>query len=199
MARTFTSLTRTVALTGASLILVAACGGGGASTAAPGGAATGAPAGTAGAGTLATGMAVTDVTKLCDLLGAGDFAVAGITGAGTVTANTDGPGTAYCVYSGESAGTGGIEFDIFVGADAADTYETILGEVGGDMQPITIPGVVKAVATEGTVGKPDAPASVVVQTSNLAFTIAAPAGEGVAARLATLAALVIARGVGLQG
>ena len=203
MSRTV-SFARRVALAGATLVLLAACGGGGASTGTPAGAPTGAPAGTtgggtAGAGTLATGMPVTDMTRLCDLLGAGDFAAAGITGAGAPTANTDGPGTAYCVYAGQSAGTGGIEFDIFVGADAADTYETILGEVSGTMQPITIPGVVKAVATEGTEGQTDAPASVVVQTSNLAFTIAAPAGDAVAAKLAALAALVVARGAGLEG
>ena len=175
-------------------LVVAACGVAG-STAAP----TGGSAATQGAGTLPTGMPVTDVTKLSDLIGPGDFATAGIEGAGTVTATSDGPGSAYCVFKGTSAGTGGIEFDIFVGDDAEDTYQTILDEAGGAMQSITIPGVAEAVATDGTAGKADAPASVVVRTDKLAFTIAAPGGAGVSARLATLAALVVARAASLAG
>jgi hypothetical protein len=175
-------------------VLVAACGGGNA-TSAP----TTGSAASPGAGTLPSGMPVTDLTKLCDLLGPGDFAAAGIAGAAAPTVNSDGPGTAYCVYAGQSAGTGGVEFDIFVGEDAADTYQTILDEATGDPQPVTIPGVAAAVATDGTPGQADAPASVVVRTDNLAFTIAAPGGTGVSAKLAVLAGLVVARAAGLAG
>ena len=174
--------------------LVAACGGG-TTTPAP----TTAGATSPGGGTLPTGMPVTDLTKLCDLLGPGDFAAAGIEGAAAPTVGTDGPGSEYCVYAGQSAATGGIEFDVFAGEDAAETYQTILDEVGGSPQAITIPGIAEAVATDGTAGQADAPASVVARTDNLAFTIAAPGGMGVSAKLAALAGLVVARAAGLAG
>jgi hypothetical protein len=139
---------------------------------------------------------VTDLTKLCDLLGPGDFAAVGIAGASAPTVNSDGPGSAYCVYAGKSAGTGGIEFDAFVDDDAAGTYQTILDEIG-PVSPLTIPGVDEAGVSTGTVGQADKPASVIVRIGKLTFTIAAPAGADTVGALTKLAALVITRAVGI--
>jgi hypothetical protein len=59
---------------------------------------------------------------MCGLLGPADFAAVGVTGTGTPTRNSDAPTDAYCVYSGISSATGGIEFDAFFG-DPVATYE----------------------------------------------------------------------------
>lgn len=179
----------------AMALAVAACSGGGAQP--TGGGATSGPGGTAGTGAQPTGGPVTDLTKLCDLLAAGDFTAVGITGASTPKVNSDGPGSAYCVYSGTSAATGGIEFDIFVDADPEGTFDTIVGETSSDLTTVPIPGVDEAVGTDGEAGKADAYATVVVRKGPLVFTIAAPGGTGNSLKLAALAGLVVARGAGL--
>jgi hypothetical protein len=192
----------------AALLLVpvlAACGGGGpAVTTAPGGAtsapggATTPPAATGATGGLPTGLPVTDVTKLCDLLAAGDFAGLSIEGAGTVTVNSDEPGSAYCSYTSKSAAQGGIEFDVFVGEDPDGTYNTIMGETVG-LTSTTIAGAERAAMSKGVEGQADKPAAVLVKTGNLVFTIAVPAGLFRDAALNALALIVLARGAGLTG
>ena len=171
---------------------VAACSNGGGATNAP----TVAP-GTAGSGGQSTGGPVTDLTALCGLLGPGDFATVGISGAAAPTASSDGPGSAYCVYAGQSAATGGIEFDVFVDADAEGVFDVILDETSSDLTSVPIPGVDEAVGTDGVAGTADAYATVVVRKGPLVFTIAAPGGPGTSLKLATLAGLVVARGAGL--
>lgn len=174
----------TVVLTAVALLALAGCSSG--------------PTGSGGLGALPTGVPVTDLTKLCDLLGPGDFAGAGFPGGGAATVNSDGPGSAYCVYVGQSAGTGGLELDVFVGEDAQETYDTILAE-GAEVGPIAVPGVDAVVGGDGLEGRTDRPASIVVRKGNLVFTIAAPGGPGVAMRLAALAGVVLARAAGLVG
>ena len=174
----------------AIVALVAACGGGtatngpGATTAGPGG---GQP----------TGAPVTDLTKLCELLGPGDFATVGIAGAAVPTVNSDGPGSAYCVYAGESAATGGIEFDVFIDEDAEGVFDTIVDETSGDLGSVIIPGVDAAVGTDGVAGQADGYGTVVVRKGPLVFTIAAPGGPGTTLKLSALAGIVIARAAGL--
>jgi hypothetical protein len=199
----------------AALVLVpilAACGGGGApstsqpgaATSAPGGAtaapggATSAPAATGGTGSLATGGPVTDLTKLCDLLGPGDFTNLTILGAGTATVHSDGPGSAYCSFTGTSAAEGGIEFDVFVGDDADGTYNTIMGEATG-LEPATVAGSDKSAITAGVEGQADKPAAVLVKKGKLVFTIAIPAGLYRKAAVNALALIVLSRGAGLTG
>jgi hypothetical protein len=63
-------------------------------------------------------------TDLCELLRPEDFAAAGVDGAGEPEATTDGTGSSYCVYAGESGATGGIELDVFPNADEASAKET---------------------------------------------------------------------------
>lgn len=158
---------------------------------------TGAGGQPTGGGAQPTGGPVTDLTKLCDLLGPGDFAAVGINGAGVAKVSDDGPGTAYCVYSGTSGATGGIEFDVFVDADPEGVFDTILDEISSDTTSVPIPGVDESVGSDGQAGKADAPATVVVRKGPLVFTIAAPGGTGNSLKLAALAALVVARGAGL--
>jgi hypothetical protein len=198
--------------------VLAACGGGAASTTTPGGAttapgstpgsataipggATSAPAATTaggGGGAGATGMPVTDVTKLCDLLGPGDFSSVAIDGAGAVTVNTDGPGSAYCSFTAVSAAKGGIEFDVFVTDDPDGTYNTIMGETVGLAQT-TVAGAERAAITPGVQGQADKPAAVLVKKGKLVFTIAVPAGLYREAAVNALALIVLARGAGLTG
>ncbi|HJP89393.1 MAG TPA: hypothetical protein VJ850_10200 [Candidatus Limnocylindrales bacterium] len=206
------------ALRAAALLLVpvlAACGGGGsAATSNPGGAtsapggATSAPVATAaapstaggggGGGAGATGGPVTDVTKLCDLLGAGDFSSVAIEGAGAATVNSDGPGSAYCSFTAASAAQGGIEFDAFVGDDPNGTYNTVLAETTG-LAPTTMAVADKAAMTAGVQGQADKPAAVLVQKGKLVFTIAVPAGLYREAALNALALIVLSRSTGLTG
>ena len=69
-------------------------------------------------------------TDLCELLRPEDFAGAGIDGAGEPEATTDGTGSSYCVYAGESGATGGIELDVFPSADEASAKETFATATG---------------------------------------------------------------------
>lgn len=142
---------------------------------------------------------MTDPSKLCDLLGAGDFDPAGITGAGAVSVNSDGPGSAYCVFAGTSAATGGIELDAFIDDDPASVYATIAAEGASDLSPIDIEGADVAGGWDGTDGTADEFGRIVVRAGKLVFTIGAPGGDGVAAQLASLADLVVQRGSALTG
>lgn len=176
----------------AAAVMFAACAPGTSTENPPGGAPTDTPA-------QPTGGTVTDDTRLCDLLGPGDFDAAGITGAGTQTVNSDGPGSAYCVYAGTSAATGGIEFDVFIDDDPASVYTTIVGEDAAELTAIDVEGADVAEGWDGTSGQADSFGRIIVRAGKLVFTIAAPGGDGVAAQLATLADLVVERGAGLTG
>ena len=177
---------------------VAGCSSGGSGTsAAP---TTPAVATTSGnTGGLPTGAPVTDLTALCGLLGPGDFAAVGIQGATAPTTSSDGPGSAYCVYNGLSAAKGGIELDVFVDPDAAGTFTTITEETAAELTDLPLPGVDQAVGTDGTAGVEDEFATVVIRKGNLVFTIAAPGGPGMTAKLLALAGLVVARGASFVG
>ena len=111
-----------------AFILLAACAGG--STAAPASAPAGAtnptvasaqPASPAAGGGGANGGPVAAGADLCGLLGPGDFAAAGVAGAGKPTENNQDNSNVYCLYAGKSAGTGGIESDAFLAGSKADS------------------------------------------------------------------------------
>ena len=138
---------RTIRSAGFTAVLIvtlaaAGCGGGGGAPAPASGAATGPAAASAapsaaasmGAGNGgATGGPVAAGGDLCGLLGPGDFAAAGVAGAGALTSNSTPPTDYYCVYAGTSSGTGGIEFDAFLLASADDpdgVFDTVLNESG---------------------------------------------------------------------
>jgi hypothetical protein len=178
-------------------LLVAGCASGGTPAPTAGGAASSTPV--ANTGGLATGVPVTDDTKLCDLLGPGDFAAVGIQRAAAPTVNSDGPGSAYCVYAGLSSATGGIEFDAFVGDDAASVFDTIRSEGGVNLAPIDVAGADDAAGSDGEAGKDEGFASVIVRKGGLAFVIGAPGGPGMATKLVTLAKVVLERGAAFTG
>ena len=176
--------------------LVAACSGSG--TATPP-ASSGPTSGSTVSGGGATGAPVTAGGDLCALLGPGDFAAAGVTGAGTPTKNSDDPSNAYCVYAGRSAGTGGIELDVFVAADVAEsegTFDTVVETMNDDSATTrTDLGDVDAAeydgATEGTF------AAIAVWKGKLVYTIGIPMSDASRDQLLTLAKLVLERGAGI--
>jgi hypothetical protein len=155
--------------------------------------ATSAPAGAA-----ATGVPVTDVARLCDLLGPGDFTNIAISGAATPTVSSDGPGSAYCSYTALPGAHGGIEFDVFVDDDPVGVFNTIRAETVG-LHDFLIVGADDSAGTEGVAGQADKPTIVLARKGKLVFTIAAPAGPFVPAALTALALGVLARGAALAG
>jgi hypothetical protein len=194
----------------AAILLVSvagACSSGG-STAAPvsalpstGGVGTTLPTATAatstgGGGGGALGGTVAAGGDLCGLLGPGDFAAVGVTGAGTPSKNSDAPTDAYCVYAGVSSATGGIEFDVFIG-DPDATYQEIKSNGGILLDDATgeLPGVSAAGIQLNGPGKM---ATIGVKKGHLTFDIGFPTNANARAQLIALAKLVLQRGSGLS-
>jgi hypothetical protein len=143
-----------------------------------------------------TGGPVARGGRLCEMLGAGDFSAAGVEGAGTPKASSDESGGYYCVYSGTSGATGGIEFEAFTG-DPVGTYQTIEGETGTltELSASDLPGADEAGVN---LNAASAMAVIVVRTGQLTFDIYVPAGAQAKSQLIGLAALVIQRGSALE-
>ncbi|TMD30142.1 MAG: acyl-CoA dehydrogenase [Chloroflexi bacterium] len=186
-----------VGLTAAGLVGCAAGATPGAGSNAPGGPPSSSTGNTSG---LATGGPIAAGGDFCALLGPGDFAAAGVSGAGTPTANTTGvEGTgAYCVYAGKSSATGGIEFDVFVTqpADTGDTYTLTTGEMS---QPADVTADVGADQAALVTGGPGAPAVIAVRKGVLVFDVGTPSSQASKAQLVALAKLVIQRAANLIG
>jgi len=194
----------------AALLLVAivgACSSGGATplptsghtvTAVPssdGGGATAAPTAVGSVGGTALGGPVVKGGDYCGLLGPGDFAAAGISGAAAPIENYDDSGNYYCVYAGDSGATGGIEFDAFVG-DPTATYQGMAEAAGILAADATgeVPGADKA----GTIlNGPGGMAGIAVCKGQFCFDIDAPTSSSARAQLLALAKLVLQRGSGL--
>jgi hypothetical protein len=147
------------------------------------------------ADTGALGGSVAKGGNFCGLLGPGDFAAVGVSGARTPTKNSDGPADAYCVYSGISGATGGIEFDIFIG-DPVASYQQIvangalIADTTGDL-----PGV-DAVGT--VMNGPGNMAAIGARKGAMAFDIDVPTGPKARAQLIALAKLVLERSSALS-
>lgn len=127
-----------------------------------------------------------------------DFQSAGISNAAKPTANVqDGGGSVYCVYSGKSAATGGIELDVFYPAGSNDveskaTYKTAVEE-GPPLKPIAVAGADEAHwSASATSGGPPF-ASLAVRRSNLVFTLGIPTSGTAQAQITKLAALALQR------
>jgi hypothetical protein len=133
---------------------------------------------------------------LCGLLGPGDFASVGVVGAVMPTKNSDDASDAYCVYSGVSGATGGIEFDVYLG-DAAATYQEILlnGGITTNDAVGDLPGVTAAGTTMDGAGDM---ATIGVQKGQLTFDIDIPTSASARAELISLAVLVLQRERGLS-
>lgn len=144
----------------------------------------------------ATGMPVARGGNLCSLLGPGDFAAAGISGAAAPTINTDENGGHYCVYAGLSGGTGGVEFDAFT-IDPVGTYQTIVGETGTvtELSATDLPGADQAGVNLNSTG---GMAAIVVRSGQLTFDMSFPTNPQARSQLLALAALVLLRGSALM-
>lgn len=180
---------RTVVQTAAMAILVAACSSGG-STGADGGKVEGGGP---------TGAAVAAGGDLCKLLGAGDFAAAGVSGAGGPSENNS-PPSYFCVYKGKSSATGGIEFDAFTFDTVSDAHGSFV-DLFGEFDPSDDTAVSIAGADEASLSLPPSgssdPALIGVRKGKLAFGIGVGTAPADAAKtgeaLKKLAALVVAR------
>lgn len=161
-----------------------------------GGGPTAAASATAVGGGGALGGTVGPGGNLCGLLGPGDFAAVGVTGAGTPTKNSDAPTDAYCVYTGISSATGGIEFDIFIG-DPEPTYQQIKinGGIVADDATSDLPGVGAAGIQLNGQGNM---ATIGVRKGQVSFDIGFPTNTNARAQLIALAKLVLQRGSALS-
>src|SRR5262249_50312179 len=135
---------------------------------------------------------------LC-VLGAADFKTAGVDKAEKPTANVeDGGQSAYCVYSGKSSATGGVELDVFHPAranpaEAKATEDTPVGEGTVTLKPIKLAGVDTARwSPNAKSGGPES-AMIVVRRGTLVFVLGIPAHADAEARLTKLATLVLDR------
>lgn len=150
-----------------------------------------------GGGGGATGGPVAPGGDYCELLGPGDFTAAGVTGAGAPKSSPATPG-AYCVYSGASGATGGIELDVFLAtneADASAIYQTSsFMDSGLGKAALPEADEVRFLAPAG--GSPDY-AVIAVRKGLLVFDISFPAGSGAQDALIALARLVLQRGEAL--
>jgi len=143
----------------------------------------------------ALGGSVAKGGNFCGLLGPGDFAAVGVSGARTPTKNSDGPADAYCVYSGISGATGGIEFDIFIG-DPLSSYQQIVANGALIADATTgLPGV-DAVGT--VMNGPGNMAAIGVRKGAMTFDIDVPTGPGARTQLIALAKLVLQRSTALS-
>ena len=160
--------------------LIGACGG----TTTDGGDATTAPTEPSSASSSSV------PTDLCELLRPDDFAAAGVDGAGEPEATTDGTGSSYCVYAGESGATGGIELDVFPSADEASAKETFAtanaeGPVGTPVSGGSF--AESSFAIDGEV------AYLTVRQGLLVLSLAAPNDINTETGLVTLAQLAVER------
>ena len=135
---------------------------------------------------------------LC-VLSPNDFAEAGVANASKPAANVqDGGASAYCVYAGKSAATGGIELDVFslVGAAPADikeTYKTAIGESGTVLTPIRLEGADEARWSAHAISGGPPFATIAVRRGDLVFVLGIPAGKDAQAQLTSLSGLVLKR------
>jgi hypothetical protein len=156
---------------------------------------TGTGPNTSPAGGGALGGSVSQNGDLCGLLGPGDFAAAGIVGAGTPVKTSDGSYDAYCLYGGTSGGSDGIEFDIFIG-DPLETYQQIQSTEGYSVDDATadLPGADEAgtnLAGDGGI------VAIGVRQGQVCIDISFPGGAGDRDKLVALARLVIQRDTAL--
>ena len=168
-------------------LILAACGGGPA--------ATRSPAASPPPGLFSPGV-IPAAEQLCQLLTPADWTASGLANASQPTINSDEPGSAYCVYSGLSGGTGGLELDVFATGSITDanlTYDTIRESLP-EPRPASVGDAQDAVIDpriDGDFG------AIIVRKGKLVFTITAPASDNVTNQLTQLATLVLARAAGL--
>ncbi|MEO6350018.1 MAG: hypothetical protein ABIP53_05140 [Candidatus Limnocylindrales bacterium] len=180
-----------------ALAFVAACGGtGGTATQTPGPVAplTGAPT----AAAASASINLPSAEELCALLTATDWGQFDYVTTPQPEVNTDGPGSAYCTYAGESGSADGLELDSFVGetvADAEETFDLITSGSDGDGKQITLPGADEAFVDASIDGEFGA---IVVRTGRFTYTVSLPTSEQAEAQLLALAGIVLGRSTTLR-
>jgi acyl-CoA reductase-like NAD-dependent aldehyde dehydrogenase len=132
--------------------------------------------------------------QLCSALSATDFNKVGIPVATLHDANVDDDASAYCVYDSKN---GKVEMDVFYPAgndvsSAKDTEKTVLAEVGGKFESISLPGADSAAINLVVPGKSPA-ASICVRKKLAVFSIDIPQSPQAREQLVTLAKIVLAR------
>ena len=156
------------------------------------------------AGGLPTGQPITGPSQFANVLAPGDFAALGIADAHAPTVNTTGcaPNCAYVVYNKLSAADGGIEFDIFNYATAADATADF---GGGTLFRLADHDVAALGADDAQllVAQPGNTADISVDElrvlkGKLWFDLGIPSNEKGKSQLLALAALVLARTGPLQ-
>jgi hypothetical protein len=191
---------RLVLLTAAAV--VAACGGGPSGSPARSSSSGSSPispaAPTQSAAPASVSAALPSAEELCKLLTSADWGQFNYVTTAQPEVNSDGPGSAYCTYAGESGGEGGLELDSFVGesvADAEETFDLIAAGSDGGGEMITIPGSDEAFI-DPSIG--NAFGAVVVRTGRFTYTLSLPAGEQAQPQLLGLAGIVLARAAALR-
>jgi hypothetical protein len=131
--------------------------------------------------------------KMCALTPE-DFKAAGVANAGKPKANvSDAGASAYCVYTGKSGATGGIEFDVFYPAEP-DTFKTATSESSIKLESIKVPGADEAVWAAGPqVGGMPPVATITVRRKNLVFGLSFPPGKNPKEQLLKLTDMVLKR------
>jgi hypothetical protein len=145
--------------------------------------------------TLAPAALAANAQEICELLTPADFTAAGVTGTTPAEAVTDEYGGVFCVYAGRSAGTGGVEFDLFRRTTPAED-EQLWENVASFAHDSTatresLPGS-EDLRLSLAVGSPPY-AAIAVKTATLVFTIGVPPGPGAEKALLELARSVIKR------
>ena len=181
------------------LTFAVACGGGTGSTPAPRASATGSaqPATTTPTSAPASvSAALPSGEQLCALLASSEWGQFNYVTAAQPEIESDGPGSAYCTYAGESGAEGGLELDAFVAetvSDAEATFDLMSTEQGG--QVITLPGADEAwihPAIDDEFG------AISVRVGRFSYSISLPTGEQAEAQLLALAGIVLARASALR-
>jgi hypothetical protein len=152
-----------------------------------------APSPVSGGGAVALG------DDLCGLLGPGDFTAVGVAGTATAKENNTDANNVYCVYAGNSAGTGGVEFDAFLAGSTADSEASF---TSASAPMLDFAGIAKAAFpdADGAALRTDIPgpyAGIALWKGKLVFDIGIPTSDGAKDQLIALAKIVLERAKGL--
>lgn len=142
---------------------------------------------------ISHGTAARAAQDLCALLSPADFQAAGVPGARAPTKNPDSQG-AYCVYSGKSSATGGIEFDVFVtpdGSEAQAVYTELRYSFPKTPGPKVLPDADQAEVAK--LAGPPAYTVIAVRKGKLVFDIGVPTSAKSHEAVLSLARLVLQR------
>jgi hypothetical protein len=130
---------------------------------------------------------------LCNLLTPADFKVAGVEGTSAPRALLD-EQAVYCVFAGRSAGTGGVEFNVFRAADRASSDEFWNSARPESARRSIVAEFAGADAAEIGIGDGETPYTLVaVRKGQLVLAVGIPRRSGSDAAAIGLAKLALSR------